>query len=138
MKYTDKDYTVIVTAGVADNLRKLSQMMDRGDTDGQFQTELSATGNTPATHFVSSGRFPKAYITAISDPDRLKTAADAAYLAEATVQPFSLAQITTALSKCTISDGTTSVLIDGVPTTVAEDPHALIARLGLKIIQGTP
>ena len=132
MKYAHA--TLIVTAAVAVNLRKLSQMLDKGDCDGMFTTGLSATGAEPATHYVSSGHVPKIYITALSSPAKLKAAADAAYEAEGIVQPFTLAQITNALSKCTISDGTTLELIDGVATVVEEGPHALIARLGLKLI----
>jgi hypothetical protein len=121
--------TLIVTTAVAANLRKLSQMLERSETDGMFVTPLSATGALPATHFISSGMVPKAYITNLSDPAKLKAAADAAYAAEGEVQPFTLTQITNALSKCTLSDGT----FNDEP----ESPHAMIARLGLKMIQDT-
>lgn len=124
MKYTHA--TLVVTTAVAVNLRKLSQMLDRGDCDGMFTTALSATGNLPATHYISSGAVPKVYFTALGDADRLETAARRAYLDEGEAFPFTTTQIVTALSKCTISDGT----FNGEP----EGPHALIARLGLKLI----
>lgn len=133
MKY--QHATLIVTAAVAVNLRELSQMLERSETDGMFTTALSATGDLPATHYISSGMVPKAYIVALSTPVKLKAAADAAYAKEGVTQPFTQLQVTNALSKCTVSDGTTTVMIDGVSTVVAEGPHELIARLGLKMIQ---
>ena len=133
MKYAPNT-TIIVTAAVAVNLRKLSQMLDRSETDGMFTTGLSATGAEPAPHYISSGHVPKIYITALSSPAKLKAAAEKAYADEGENFPFTLTQITNALSKCTISDGTTMELIDGVATVVEEGPHALIARLGLKLI----
>ena len=50
MKYVHA--TIIVATVVAANLRKLSQMLDRLETDGMFTTELSTTGNLPATHYI--------------------------------------------------------------------------------------
>jgi hypothetical protein len=132
MKY--QHATIVLTNAVAVNLRKLSQMLERSETDGMFTTPLSATGALPVTHWISSGMVPKAYVTVLNNPTQLKQAADAAYAAESLVQPFSLAQITNALSQCTISDGTTTVDVDGIPTVVLEDPHALLVRLGLKLI----
>jgi len=96
--------TIVVTTAVAVNMRKLSQMLDRGECDGMLVSALSPTGAMPATHFISSGFVPKIYIKALGTPAKLKQAADAAYLAEGIPQPFSLAQITNALGKCTISD----------------------------------
>lgn len=129
--------TIILTAAVAVNLRKLSQMLGRADTDGMFTTALSSTGALPATHYISSGYVPQSYLAALSTPAKLKAAADKAYAEEDTVQPFSLVQITAALSKCTVSDGTRVVDVAGIPTVVAEGPHELIARLGLQLINST-
>lgn len=75
---------------------------------GLFKTALSPSGAGNATHYISAGLF--------SD-------AEAAYLE---------AQLPASL---TVSDGTTQKTIDGVLTTVPEGPHALLARLGLKMIQ---
>lgn len=133
MKYVHA--TIIVATVVAANLRKLSQMLDRLETDGMFTTELSTTGNLPATHYISNGMVPKVYIKALSSPALLKAAAEKAYADEGVNFPFTLPQITNALSKCTISDGTTTTLIDGVPTVVDEGPFELLDRLGLKIIR---
>lgn len=129
--------TMIVTNAVAVNLRKLSQMMDRSETDGMFTTGLSATGQLPATHWISSGQVPSAYVNAMTNDVRLFNIAQAAYAKEGVPFNFTQAQVTNALSKCTVSDGTTSVLVDGVPTTVPEGPHELLARLGLSLIGTT-
>ena len=127
--------TVVVTLAVAVALRRLSQMLDRNETDGMFTTKLSATGNAPATHFVSNGQVPEAFAQSIRSPAALHTRAQAAFAKEGVAYPFSAAQITAALSGCSISDGTRTVLIDGVSTVVAEGPHEFIARLGLQIVR---
>ena len=62
--------TLVVTTAVATALRKLSQMLDKGDCDGMFQTGLCAVGSpvgTTPSHYISSGMVPKAYITAITN-----------------------------------------------------------------------
>jgi len=130
--------TIVITLSVASALRKLAQLLDRNETDGMFISELSATGNLPATHFVSSGKMPDVFIQAMKSPALLHTRGQAAFLAANIAYPYTLSQITAALAACSISDGTRTVLIDTVPTVVSEGPHAFIARLGLKMIQGTP
>ena len=129
--------TIVVTATVASALRRLAQVLDRSETDGMFTTALSATGNTPATHFVSSGQVPDVFAQAIRSPSILHAKAQAAFLKEGVTYPFTLTQVTAALSGCSISDGTRTVVIDGVSTVVPEGPHAFIARLGLQMIKGT-
>ncbi len=137
MKYHDKPCTIVVTAAVAVNLRKLSQMLDKGDLDGLFTVGLSATGNAPATHFISSGAVPKAYLSAITNNVRLFNIAKKAWGDASLVFPFTQAQVTNALSKCAISDGTYNdpTLVNGVPVGIRDEgPHELIARLGLKFV----
>jgi len=129
--------TIVITATVASALRRLAQVLDRSETDGMFTTALSATGNLPATHFVSSGQVPDVFAQAIRSPSILHTKAQAAFAKEGVTYPFTLAQVTAALSGCSISDGTRTVVIDGVSTVVNEGPHAFIARLGLQMIKGT-
>lgn len=121
--------TIIVQAGAAANIRKFSQMAGKVDLDNMFLTELSATGQKPATHYVSNGSMPDSYLDMLSTPDKLYTRAKAVWEADGLEFPFTLAQVTTALSKVTVSYGT----FNGEP----EDPHAMLARLGLVIIQGT-
>lgn len=132
--------TVVVTAAVAVNLRKLSQMLDKGELDGMFDTKLSATGNAPATHFISNGPVPAAYLTAITSPTRLFTKAKKAYEDDGLTFPFTQTQVTNALNKCTVSDGTyNDPAIDpqtGRPVGIRnEGPHELIARLGLQFVR---
>jgi len=127
--------TIVITATVATALRRLAQVLDRSETDGMFTTALSATGNLPATHFVSSGQVPDVFAQAIRSPSILNTKAQAAFLKEGVTYPFTLVQVTAALSGCSISDGTRSVVIDGVSTVVNEGPHEFIARLGLQMVR---
>ena len=128
--------TIIIPLSVATALRRLAQVLDRSETDGMFTTALSATGNLPATHFVSSGQVPDVFAQAIRSPSILHTKAQAAFAKEGVTYPFTLAQVTAALSGCSISDGTRTVVIDGVSTVIDEGPHAFIARLGLQMIKG--
>ena len=129
--------TVVIPLAVATALRRLAQVLDRSETDNMFVTGLSATGNLPATHFVSSGQVPAVFAQAIRSPALLNTKAQAAFIKEGVTYPFTLTQVTAALSGCSISDGTRSVVIDTVPTIVSEGPHEFIARLGLKMIRVT-
>lgn len=138
MKYTHA--TIVVTNAVAVNLRKLSQMLDKGDCDGMFGAGLSATGNLPATHWISAGMVPKAYLNAITDPVRLFNVAKAAWEADSLVFPFTQPQVTNALGNCTITDGTYDdpaiSPMTGLPVGVRqEEPLQLIARLGLQIVR---
>ena len=132
--------TVVLTAAVAVKLRKLSQMLDKGDLDGMFQTGLSATGNAPPTHFISNGPVPAAYLNAITSPTRLFNVAKKAYEADELTFPFTQTQVTNALNECVVSDGTyNDPTIDpqtGQPVGIRnEGPHELIARLGLQFVR---
>lgn len=130
-----KPMTIVATSAVVTIMRKLSQVLDRNETDGMFVSPLSATGNLPATHFVSSGQIPLSYAQAALSPLLIHTQAQAAFLKEGIPYPFTLAQVTAMLSGCSISDGIRTVIIDTVPTVVAETPFDFISRLGLKPIQ---
>lgn len=127
--------TIIVKLSAVTTLRKLAQALDPDETGGMFATGLSATGDLPATHFISSGQVPDVFAQAIRSPAMLNTQAKAAFLEDGASYPYTLTQVTAALTGCNISDGTLSVLIDGIPTVVSESPHEFIARLGLKMIR---
>lgn len=77
---------------------------------GHFTTALSGNGNLPATRYISSG---------------LLSPSEVAYLD---------AELPRSID---VSDGTRTVNVDGVTTTVLEGPHEFIARLGLKLVAGT-
>lgn len=127
--------TIVIPLSVAVRLRKLSQMLDRSETDGMFVVELSATGNGPATHFVNSGQMPAQFMESVKSPTLLHTRAQAAFAKENTAYPFTQAQVTAALALCSISNGTRTVVIDTVPTVVSESPLDFIARLGLQPVR---
>lgn len=118
--------TVVCTQAVVVNIRELSRRMGKLDLDGMFTRSLSATGELPATHWISSGYIRPAYINAMTNSVRLFTIAKKAWEDDGDVFPFTQAQVTNALNKCTVSDGTFAGAEEG--------PYELIARLGLKLI----
>jgi hypothetical protein len=99
-----------------------------------FTAKLSASGNLPATHWISSGLIPEQYLNAVTNPTRLFNVARKAWQDDGDTFPFTQNQVNNALGNCTVSDGTRTIDVDGVPTVVDEGPHALLARLGLKLI----
>lgn len=129
--------TLIIPLSVATALRKLSQMLDRNETDGMFITGLSATGALPATHFVSSGQVPAGFMRAIESPALLNTKAQAAFATAGVAYPFTLVQITAALAGCLVSNGTRSTVLNGVTTIASETPLEFIARCNLKMLVAT-
>ena len=129
--------TIIIPLSVATALRKLSQMLDRAETDGMFTTGLSATGALPATHFVSSGQVPAGFMRAVESPALLNTKAQAAFATAGVTYPYTLAQITAALSGCSVSNGTRTVVVNSIPTIVSESPQEFITRMGLKMLAAT-
>lgn len=105
--------TYLITAG---NLAAAKAKLEAKGQDGRFlypglpghfATELSGTGALPATRHAASGLF---------SPE------EATYLD---------AQLPRSVD---ISDGTLTTTVDGQSVTVAEGPHEMFARLGLKII----
>ena len=57
--------TLIVTAANVAQASTIAATFTGGD--GMFTSELSATGNAPATHFISSGTMPKEIVDAVAD-----------------------------------------------------------------------
>ena len=128
----------IVTATVAPVMRSVSKILDSQHCDGMFKVGLNAIGSAvgaPATHFVNNGQMPTLFIEALKSPAVAHTRAQALALAAGIAYPFTLVQVTAALSGCSISDGTRTVVIDGVSTVVNEGPHEFIARLGLQMVR---
>jgi hypothetical protein len=127
---TDVITTIVCTSAVAVNIRELSRRLGKVDLDGMFVRRLSATGSLPATHYISSGLIRPAYLNVFTDNVRLFNIAKAAWEDDGDVFPFTQLQVTNALAQCTVSDGT----FNGDN----ESPHALIARLGLQLINDAP
>ena len=123
---TDVTTTIVCTAIAAVNIRELSRRLGKTDLAGMFIRGLSATGIAPATHFISSGFIRPAYLNAFTNNVRLFNFAKSVWEADGDVFPFTQLQVTNFLAQCTVSDGT----FNGEP----EDAHALIARLGYKLI----
>lgn len=82
-----------------------------------FTTGLSASGNLPATHFISAGMIEDTFAGALADANILHAACQQAGINISPVQCSGL------LASCTITDG------------VEESAHGTIARLGLRIVQ---
>lgn len=57
--------TIIVTAQKADEARTLAATFPGGE--GMLTAALSASGNEPATHFISSGTMPQELVEAVAD-----------------------------------------------------------------------
>lgn len=125
---SDQHRTVIVPTGVAADLRELSRRLGKQALNGMFATRLSPSGNTPATHFISCGHLPPAYVNAITDPVRLFTVAKQAWEDDGDVFPYTQAQVTNRLQNVVIHDGYHPV------TRMPESPQEILARLGLQII----
>ncbi len=124
--------TIIVTNAVRNNLRLLAGMLDKGDMSDMFITPLSATGNLPATHWVSSGHMPKPLIRLIRNPVQMFTVAKKAWEDDGKVFPFTQTQITSAMSKCSVNAGTSDT-----EQPLPVPPQQAIANAGLKMITGT-
>lgn len=122
--------TIIIPASLAPRARILAAALAEAG-GGMFTTALSANGLAPASHYISSGLINDSFTAMLTNADLLHAACTAA---GATV---TMAQCQDLVAQSTVSDGTRTVVIDGVSTVVNEDPHALLARLGLKINQGT-
>lgn len=56
--------TLIVTAANVAQSRTIAATFPGGD--GMFTSELSATGNAPATHYISSGYMPEEIVQAVN------------------------------------------------------------------------
>ena len=56
--------TIIVTAAQAQAARDAAAQIPGGE--GMFTSELSATGNAPATHYISSGHMPEEIVQAVN------------------------------------------------------------------------
>ena len=125
--------TIVIPASVAVNARNLCKGLAPGSGDGMFLTGLSATGDAPATHYVSSGTIsdemaallPCTSVTQDAQGNDVVTTSPGmpdAVPALATKAGISTtkAKITTLYASIDVSD---------------QDAMAALDRLGLKLIQ---
>ena len=125
----------IVTAAVATVMRVVSKRLDPQHCDGMFKVGLNAIGSAigaPATNFINNGQMPSLFVEAIKSPSIAHARATALAVAAGTTFPITLAQVTAALSGCSVSNGTRTVVVNSVSTVVDEGPHELMARLNLQ------
>lgn len=110
---TDVKSTVIITNAIKSKAKGLvNQLSDRAD--GMWETGLSASGNLPATHWISSGYMDGGILAVLASADLL---IEAAYAKGVTV---SKAEANTLLANVSFSD---------------VDPYEFIDTLGLQIIR---
>lgn len=77
--------TIIVTSANVSHARTLAAEIPGGD--GMFTSELSATGNAPATHYISSGYMPEEIVQAIAPVSAASNLAPADALIAAGLKP---------------------------------------------------
>ena len=120
---------MIVAAQDADLARALAGgLAPDTDTQGMWRTPLSATGEAPATHFISAGLIQEEFAALLGS-------AQATYEAAGGQVPLEV--IEGLYARSTIHGPTREVLIEGEPQTVATDPSQVLAELGLQPIQGS-
>ena len=120
---------MIVAAQDADLARALAGgLAPDTDTQGMWRTPLSATGEAPATHFISAGLIQEEFAALLGS-------AQATYEAAGGQVPLEV--IEGLYARSTIHGPTREVLIEGEPQTVVTDPFQVLAELGLRMVQGS-
>lgn len=110
---------MIVPAAYAPLVRALCAGMAPGDSGaGMFAAGISATGNAPASHYISTGLI-------------YDTFADLLPIGELPGQPETI--VTLAAGMVTLAQ--VNALLAAVDVT-EQDPHEAIARLGLQQVRG--
>lgn len=123
--------TILIPASLTPLARALAAGLSSAGA-GMFTTALAAiSAPTTPTYYISSGLIDASFAGLLHDAGLLYAACQAAKPPAS----VTLAQCQALVAQSVVSDGTTTVLIDGVSTVVNEGPHELIARLGLKINQ---
>ena len=128
-----KSRTIIIPAAVAVNARNLCKGLAGDAGDRMFLTGLSATGNAPATHFISSGPISAEMAallpckTVTTDKDGKAVVATAPGMPEAVPALATKAKISTTKAKITALYA--SIDVSDQP------PFVAMARLGLQLVQ---
>lgn len=108
--------TLIVQAGKKATAQMICSTLAGEAGEDMFITPLSSDGNNPATHWISAGMIGEEFAGLLTDPNALYAACQQAGL------PQTLADCQSLLDTSMVSDG---------------EPFAVMASLGLQIIQGT-
>jgi hypothetical protein len=110
--------TLVVPAAHAALARSLSEGLAGPSGAGMYSTGLSATGKAPASHFVSAGLVQDQYAALMADADLVLAAC--------------------AQAGVTVDATAVRALIAAAVIREDDDPHAVLAELGLQIIsEGT-
>ena len=127
-----KHRTFIVPESVAKTARDMCAGIAGPDGDGMFTTGLSATGTAPATHFISSGPISDEMAALLpcksvtTDKDGKEQITTTPGMPEAVPALATKAGISTTKAKIT-------ALYSAIDVS-DQDPHAAVARLGLKFV----
>lgn len=108
--------TLIAPAALADELRTMCIALAGDAAEGLFRAPLSATGDDPPTHYISSGAVGAEFADALSGPEHMLEVCQAAEL------PVTLEQCAAILGACTVVD------LDDEPV------QATLERLGLRSV----
>jgi hypothetical protein len=128
-----KHRTIIIPASVQPNARALCKGLAGVAGDGMFVTGLSATGNAPATHYVSSGPISEDMAallpckTVTQDNDGKDIITPAPGMPDAVPALAAKAKISTTKTKITALYAAIDVS--------DQPPFEAMARMGLQIVQ---
>jgi len=111
--------TIVVPASLVDAARNLAECLAPGG-HGMYITGLSADGNEPATHYISSGTMQVAFINLLSDASATHAAAEQGAVQQGLTLTATLADCEALVAQSDIS---------------ADEPFSAMARLGLQLVQ---
>lgn len=112
--------TIIVPASLVAAARELGAALDPVAGANMYTTPLSPTGNTPATHYVSSGLMSAAFMPLLANSAQLYGAAQQSATAQGITLTATQANADALVAQSDVSEG---------------DPFAAMTRLGLKMVQ---
>lgn len=104
---------MIVPAAQAPLARELVVALAGVPAANMFMTGLSATGDIPFTHYISTGMIEEQFAAVLADPALM------AMLCVSVGRPITEAECTALLTACDVS---------------TEEPHVALARIGLSML----
>ena len=127
-----KHRTIIIPASAQRNAQALCKGLAGAAGDGMFVVGLSASGEAPATHYISSGTISQGMAALLpcksvtTDKDGKEQITTTPGMPEAVPALATKAGISTTKAKIT-------ALYSAIDVS-DQDPHAAVARLGLKFV----